>query len=805
MTVFNGSPDADVFVGGAANDTATGLGGDDRLSGGDGSDILEGGDGDDILSGGDQDPEYEPSWTLSSYLLDTGSDVDYLSGGDGSDVVFAGYGDHADGGADGLLGDTLFISFLAAPTGVTVDFTLSSQTIGGGLITGFEDLAVVQGSNFDDLIVVDSQTSRGWLTAVYGMGGNDQLFAGYYTGSMYGGEGDDLLDGRGRYYLRFLDGGSGNDVIYADKNGVEAHGGDGDDFIQTSGSAFGGAGNDTIEVLSNYANVADGGSGDDLIRSSSPDRLSVFGGSGSDRFESALVENTFDGGSGIDTIDYTISEYGVSVNLQNGQGGMTDVENAVGSEFSDTLTGSSRANVLDGGSGDDVLNGKAGADTMNGGAGDDTYYVDNTGDVVVEADVAGADRVISSISYVLGANVENLTLSGKAAISGTGNALANRLTGNVADNVLNGGLGSDRMAGLGGADIYYVDDVGDVVVELDGEGTDLIYSTVTYSLAGQYVEKLTLTGSANINATGNTLDNTIVGNAGANVINGGAGADIMTGGKGADTFYVQNAGDRVIELNESGIDLIYSTVTYSLAGQYVEKLTLTGSAATNATGNTLANTLVGNSGANVIDGGTGADIMTGGAGSDVYYVQNTGDRVNEINEAGVDLINSSVSYSLAGQYVEKLVLTGSANINATGNTLDNTIVGNSGVNIIDGGKGADRMRGDGGADVLTGGSGADTFVYDSTGDSTVSAFDRITDLTNSDRIDLSDIDARTNVSGNNAFVLVDAFSGVSGQITVTYGASANLTTILMDTNGDKVADMKIVATGNHADFDNFVF
>jgi len=294
-----------------------------------------------------------------------------------------------------------------------------------------------------------------------------------------------------------------------------------------------------------------------------------------------------------------------------------------------------------------------------------------------------------------------------------GTAGADTLDGGAGNDTLDGGPGADTMKGGTGDDTYYVDNTGDKTIEANGAGTDHVFSTVSFSLAGQYVEKLTLTGSANIDATGNTQANTLTGNAGNNVLNGGTGADTMTGGAGNDTYYVDNAGDKAIEVNNGGTDQAFSSVGFSLAGQYVEKLTLTGSGNINGTGNTLANTLTGNAGNNVLNGGTGADTMAGGAGDDTYYVDNAGDTVVEANGAGNDQAFSSVSFSLAGQFVEKLTLTGSGSINGTGNSLANILTGNSGNNALNGSTGNDVLNGGAGTDVLTGGSGLDTFVFDS--------------------------------------------------------------------------------------------
>src|SRR4029078_2029009 len=122
-----------------------------------------------------------------------------------------------------------------------------------------------------------------------------------------------------------------------------------------------------------------------------------------------------------------------------------------------------------------------------------------------------------SVTYVLAANVENLALTGGAAINGTGNALGNKLTGNAADNVLDGGAGTDTFIGGAGNDTYIVDNAGDVVTEAAAGGNDLVQAGLTYAL-GANVEYLTLTGLSSIDGTGNTLDNWLRGSAGVNAL-----------------------------------------------------------------------------------------------------------------------------------------------------------------------------------------------------------------------------------------------------------------------------------------------
>ncbi|WP_276574174.1 family 16 glycosylhydrolase [Novosphingobium kaempferiae] len=268
-----------------------------------------------------------------------------------------------------------------------------------------------------------------------------------------------------------------------------------------------------------------------------------------------------------------------------------------------------------------------------GTAGNDTFRVSSKLDKVIEAVNGGIDTVLASDSYVLGDNVENLTLTGDKALDGTGNALGNRLIGNSAVNMLKGLGGNDYLDGAGGADvliggagddIYRVDNSAVKIVEYAKEGSDLVVSSVSYTLSIN-VENLRLDGTANINATGNAGDNRIVGNGGNNVLtgmdgndylDGGAGNDTLVGGKGDDIYIVDAAGDRVIEQANEGTDTVMSSVSFTLPAN-VETLRLTGSAVINGAGNTLGNRIYGNDGANKLFGWAGNDLLDGGLGNDV--------------------------------------------------------------------------------------------------------------------------------------------------------------------------------------------
>jgi Ca2+-binding RTX toxin-like protein len=122
---------------------------------------------------------------------------------------------------------------------------------------------------------------------------------------------------------------------------------------------------------------------------------------------------------------------------------------------------------------------------------------------------------------------------------GSGNDI---IYGDNGNDILNGGLGADTLYGGNGSDTYYVDNAGDVVTEYYNDalgGSDTVFSTVNFTL-GFGLEKLTLTGTGNINGTGNGNNNVITGNGANNILNGGSGKDTLTGGLGADTFVFNN-------------------------------------------------------------------------------------------------------------------------------------------------------------------------------------------------------------------------------------------------------------------------
>jgi Ca2+-binding RTX toxin-like protein len=702
---INGTGNAadNLLVGNDRANTLAGLAGNDALDGGLGGDTMIGGMGDD------------------TYYVESSSDVVVEATGEGTDTVRSRVSRALEANVENL---TLIGSAAIDGTGNVLHNVIVGN-ISANVLDGGAGGDLMRGGRGDDTYIVDDaadvvveQPGEGTDTVIasvsYGLSANVENLV--LTGNAVQGTGNELGNViTGNALGNVLDGGAGGDTlaggagddayVVEDANDlVVENAGEGSDTVRASidqtlaanveslvltGIAVRGIGNALDNTLTGNAagNLLDGGAGGDRM----------VGGAGDDTY---MVDNAADvvveqPGEGTDTVIASVS-YGLSANVEN----LTLTGNAVqgtGNELGNILIGNGEANVLDGG---------VGVDQMAAGVGDDTYIVDDAGDTVTEHAGEGKDTVATSVSYTLSANVENLVLVGSADLAGKGNELANALQGNAGANLLDGGSGADTMVGGAGDDTYVVDDIGDTVVEQPDEGKDTVRASVTYTLADN-VEDLTLTGTADVAGYGNTLDNLLTGNSGANFLDGGAGGDLMQGGASDDTYVVDDVRDAVIEWFASGNDTVLSGIDYVLP-QNLEKLRLTGVAVA-GTGNGLENTILGNALDNLLDGGAGADQMEGGAGSDTYVVDDAGDTTIEHAGEGTDHVIASVSYALADA-VENLTLVGSANIDASGNSLDNAIEGNAGNNLIDGGSGADVMAGSAGDDTYIVDDGADTVV-----------------------------------------------------------------------------------------------
>lgn len=612
--------------------------------------------------------------------LYAGAGHDVISLGDDSDLVFAGDGnDTIDGGA----GDDVLVGQLGDDTFV-IDSV--SDTVAENAAEGNDTVQVA----FSYTLAISNVENVTLLGSTNINATGDSL--------------DNILTGNSGNNT--LTGGAGNDTYVIGQGGTDVLvDSSGTDSVQSSV---------THTLATDFENLTLLGSGN----------INGTGNTGNNTIAGNSGNNTLNGSTGgADIVSYANAAAGVVVDLSGGTatGDGTDAlsgfENAVGSGHSDTLVGDAANNTLWGGAGNDLVTGSTGDDTMYGGLGDDEIRVTVVGDLAVENASEGTDKVgLSGItSYTLPDNIENLTFVGTTQVTGTGNTLDNVIVGNGITNTLSGLGGNDTLDGLGGNDvliggtgddIFVVDSASDALTENAAEGTDTVQSTVAWTLASNF-ENLTLLGASNINGTGNSAANTLTGNTGNNTLSGGAGNDVYIIGQGGT--------DVISESSAAGTDTVQSSVTYTITDVDVENLTLTGASNINATGNSSSNTLTGNSGNNTLNGSTGADAMLGAVGDDIYIIDNASDTVTENAGEGTDTVESSVSFTLSSN-VEDLTLTGAGNINGTGNSSNNTIVGTTGVNTLVGGDGNDLVSGGSGDDTMYGGLGNDTIRVANSGD-----------------------------------------------------------------------------------------
>jgi len=753
-TNFNGTSGDDIFTGGSENDTAAGNGGNDQLSGGGGHDVIGGGAGADVVNGDDGSdqlysfdisppfnrPYYGNPWTPP--VLDIGAEFDMLSGGAGGDTLFAGYGDTVDGGADS---DVLYISFLGASAGVTADFRQlynnGSMVIGGGTLSNIEAIGWIEGSNFDDVLTDMDSSSN--FAPMFGNGGNDRLYGGYYTGDIHGGDGDDLIDRGnspygfqhygeagndlliGSYNGERLDGGSGNDELRGHGGFDDLFGGDGDDLMDGGSygdTLAGDAGNDVM-YGGGDADTMDGGSGDDVMHGDfSPISMgnALSPSSNDERMWGGLGADVIHGNAGNDTI--WSGERDGQFGFQGKDDAGLERDQLFGDEGNDTLA-IGYGDDADGGIGSDSLRislaGAASGVTLStSGFVPGGVWSINGGTVqnveILTAVVGSAfGDTITVATHAFGLNLDggagnDLITSNGSSVFALGGAGDDRLVSGAAGDTFDGGAGVDTIdySAYGSA----------VTVSLGlaagstgtGAGGDQLINVENVEGSG-FGDTIAGSDQANL-LRGNGGDDSLRGNGGDDVLIGGAGNDMMNGGSGNDSFFVDSAGDTVVEAAGGGFDIVYVGFSYILsAGTSVEVLAAldnTATTAINLTGNELDNYLAANAGANTLDGGGGADQLWGRGGNDSYYVDGN-DAVVEYAGDGYDIVYARNSYALGvGMAVEVLATidnTATTAINLAGNALDNYITGNAGANTLDGG---------GGSDTLWGREGDDSYFAD---------------------------------------------------------------------------------------------
>jgi Ca2+-binding RTX toxin-like protein len=477
-------------------------------------------------------------------------------------------------------------------------------------------------------------------------------------------------------------------------------------------------------ILTGVANLGTGNSLDNTLTGNTSLGNTLYGGGGEDTFIGGsegdwfIVDSSGDsvsGGGGIDSVVADVDGYTLGGGAEWLVFGTAST--GYGNASNNTLVGNSMSNTLNGG---------AGADSMAGGSGNDYYIIDNLGDLVLEQAAGGAsDTIFVDVSgYTIPSHIENIVISGNV-VSVTGSSTANLLAGNSLDNTLDGGGGADTLIGGEGNDFYILDNVGDVVQELGGQGTDSVLANVISSTLPGDVEFLGL-GTSAVTGVGNTGNNTIIGNTsynslvggggndwvegggGTDTLVGGSGNDTMIGGSGNDWFSVDAVGDSLV--GGGGTDGIIAEIDgYTLNAAFSNVVAGTG-AIYSVTGNAGNNSVIGNSLMNTLSGGAGDDTLMGKGQSDYYFVNSAGDLVVEVNgEGSFDTVEFSVAgqaYALPG-FVERLVLA-AGTTHGTGNSLNNTLAGNADANSLSGGAGRDSLSGGSGADTLLGAIAAST-------------------------------------------------------------------------------------------------
>ncbi len=468
------------------------------------------------------------------------------------------------------------------------------------------------------------------------------------------------------------------------------------------------------------------------------------------------------------TIDLTINQKDQQAPVYMSVGGVegnltlavgTIIEDATGGTGGDQITGNYVANSLSGLGGADTISGEGGNDQLYGGFSRDVLY-------------GGTGR-----DDLYGGLHDDLLYGGAYHDTMSGDDGDDVLYGEAGNDVLKGGDGSDLLSGgkghntlYGGAgnDDYVLMDNDTTVHELneddeDSGGVDSIYVDTSFSLTDtsrgdvEYIENLTLTGSADINGSGNALDNSIYGNDGTNwllgdagsdvlygfggddVLSGGKGKDTMYGGLGNDVYYIDHKLDVVTDAENGGDDEVYSKFSYSLSFTYIEDLYLSGKKNVNGYGSSFDNVIAGNRGKNklfgnagednligmggkdklyggadddTLNGGGGRDKLFGGAGDDYYILADTKDKLFDLENGGTDTVLSYVDISLLDtrkyRNLENITLGGTEDLNATGNEAANTINGNAGANVLKGEAGDDVLSANGGNDMLYGGADSDS-------------------------------------------------------------------------------------------------
>jgi Ca2+-binding RTX toxin-like protein len=604
-----------------------------------------------------------------------------IVGNDGNNVITVTGG--ADAVSGGLGIDRLVVDYRLTTGAITGDSTSNFTDAGGlGSVTingGFEHFTILTGSGADTIT-----TGAGDDIIITGEGAST-VTAGQGANVITGGSGTDTvtaLDGG-----NFIDGGDGANTLTSGDGNDTITGGLGIDTIVAGG------GDDLIAVRGG-ADTSNSGAGDDrLTVDYSASNTAVIGGVAGGTLLGGYSGRIADlAGNSIDfqtTENFAITTGSGNDNITTGDG-------------IDELDGGAGSDVLNSGGGNDTLIGGAGADSLAGGLDNDIYFVENTGDQVQENSGEGNDSVFSKVNFTIPNNVEILGMNG-SGLTGTGSA---------GNDILSSLNGANTLAGLDGDDIYYVGNTGDQVQESAGGGNDVVFAFADFSMPAN-VEALAMVGSG---LTG-------TGGAGNDTLSSFNGANTLVGLDGNDTYYVRNGGDQVQESVGGGGDVVFAFTDFTRPAN-IETLVMNGPGLI-GTGTSDEDTFISMGGANT---------LAGLGGNDLYFVNNTGDQVQESAGGGSnDVVFSRVNYTMPAN-VEVLAMNGSG--------LTGT-----------GGSGNDLFTSLNGANTLVGLGGSDTYYINNTGDQVQEAADGGSDA----------VFARVNYTiPDNVEVMVTEGSGLTG-------------------------------------------
>lgn len=668
-------------------------------------------------------------------------------------------------------------------------------------------MAVISGTTGNDYIISDRNESHDFLGGL----GNDTLIGGAFSDTLLGGDGNDVISGRDGDDL--IDGGvvsTGFDILY---------GGGGNDrfelnfgnmlyFDPTGGIIYGGSGWDVLFVdspistgiLSDLSGWSTVSVENLLLMYNQPlwvtaaflnsfETISVVSGGGSSdvglhlkspgSVDIVLVEGfvSFSGSQGSDQISVATND--------------NTILKLYGIEGNDELVGGEGSDIVYGGTGRDTINGGAGDDQIEGESGSDTYiynYGDGWDDLSDSGPLMASESVpLEADRIVFGYGISLSDLS----ISKVGNLRI--LVGSE------GGILIRNFSGFGFIEELYFEN-GDVVDMMEyyylaSNNRDYIFGFDTSEKISGLGGDDELSGAGgNDTIKGGAGFDWLTGDDGDDVIDGGMDDDAMHGGDGNDIFIVDSSGDRVTESSGQGIDYVKSSISYTL-GDYIENLTLIGSASRTGRGNSLENVMTGNATSNVLWGDTGNDRLSGVVGNDKLF-----------GEGGDDVLFGGDDHDqLVGGIGNDFLRSGSGGDEAYGGVGNDTVDGESGNDLLFGDGGRDVIKAGTGADNLIGGTGGD-FLYggtDAVGDvfdfnsrmetAVGSQRDVIHNFTSgSDDIDLSTIDARESTAGNEAF----QFKGtIAAAFSVWYSKSGGNVIVKADVSGDRVADFEILVMG----------